>query len=266
MPSAIAALSQQIIRFDPRTVQARADWLARHFKIRKPPGDGPFPVVLMLHGCGGIRPFTDDMAEIAAGAGAVAIEIDSYAPRRITRMAALTTICTGARFRGRERAGDLYAAMHWVRRQPWADKNRIVAAGWSHGSWAIMDALALESGDEMRRATGLVDLPREPLEGLSGALLVYPYMGAASLAGRRNWRMAPRSIAILAGRDHVVGVRVPRLAIDRQRARGAPIEVVMFPNATHAFEDGFAEDPRIRFDPELAAREHTLLCELIGAC
>jgi dienelactone hydrolase len=265
MPSAIETLSQQIVRLDPRTVEARGDWLAKHFKIRMPQGEGPFPVVVMFHGCGGIRPFTDDMAEIAAGAGAVAIEVDSYAPRRISRMAALTTVCTGTRFRGRERAGDLYAALNWVRRQPWADKNRIVAAGWSHGSWTIMDALAMESGDEMRRATNLDDLPREPLEGLSATLLVYPYMGAASLAGRRDWRMAPRSIAILAGRDHIVGVRVPRLAIERQRARGAPIEVVMFPTATHAFEDGLAEDPRIRFDPELVAREHALLCELVAA-
>jgi len=266
MRSTIETLSQQIIRFDPRTLRARGEWLAQHFKIRKPDGEGPFPVVLMLHGCGGIRPFTDDMAEVAASAGAAAIEIDSYAPRGISRMAALTTICTGARFRGRERAGDLYAALDWLRRQPWADPNRVVAAGWSHGSWAIMDALALGSGEEMRRATGLVDLPREPLEGLAATLLVYPYMGAASLAGRRDWRMAPRSIAILAGRDQIVGVRVPRLAIERQRARGAPIEVVTFPTATHAFEDGLAEDPRIRFDPELVAREHAMLCDLIGGC
>lgn len=250
----------------PPTLARRAAWLAPHLRIRKPKGDGPFPVVLMLHGCGGIRPFTDDMAEIAAREGAAAIEIDSYAPRKINRMTALATVCTGARLHGRERAGDLYAALHWVREQPWADSKRVVAAGWSHGSWTIMDGLAMRSGAEMRRATGIIDLPDEPLEGLSAALLTYPYSGAASYAGRRNWRMAPRSIAILAGRDHVVGVRVPRMAIERQRARGAPIEIVHFPNATHAFEDGFAEDPRIRFDPELVAREHALLCDLIGGC
>jgi dienelactone hydrolase len=264
MPSTIATLSQQIVRTDPRTVRSRGEWLARHFKIRKPAGPGPFPVVVMLHGCGGIRPFTDDMAVIAAEAGAAAIEVDSYAPRRISRMAALTTVCTGARFRGRERAGDLYATMAWARAQPWASRDRIIAAGWSHGAWTIMDALALERGGEMRRATGLVDLTEEPLEGLAGALLVYPYAGAASLAGRRNWRINPRSVAILAGRDHIVGVRAPRQALERQRARGADIEIVSFGEATHAFEDGLAEDPRVRFDPELAAREHALLCDLIA--
>jgi len=264
MPPSMPPLSQPILRFDPRTLHARSEWLAKHFKIRRPHGQGPFPVVLMLHGCGGIRPFTDDLAQIAAAAGAAAIEIDSYAPRAISRMAAFATICTGARFRGRERAGDLYAALYWARRQKWADPERIIAAGWSHGAWTIMDGLALESGAEMRRATGLIDLPSEPLDGLSATLLVYPYMGAASLAGRRDWRISPRSIAILAGRDHIVGVRVPRLAIENQRARGAPIEIVSFATATHAFEDAFAEDPRVRFDAEFFAREQALLCELIA--
>ena len=264
----MAALDPRALSFssDPRTLDARAQWLAPHLRVRKPKGDGRFPVVLMLHGCGGIRPFTDDMAEIVARQGAAAVEVDSYKPRRISRMAALATVCTGARLRGRERAGDLYAALHWACAQSWADPKRIVAAGWSHGSWTIMDGLALRSGEEMRRATGLVDLPEEPLAGLAGAFLVYPYAGAASFAGRRNWRLAPQAIAIVAGRDHVVGVQAPRAALERQRARGAPIDIVHFPNATHAFEDGFAEDPRIRHDPELVAREHALLCELIGRC
>ena len=164
----------------PPTLSRRAEWLAPHFHIRKPKGDGPFPVVLMLHGCGGIRPFTDDMAEVAAREGAAAVEIDSYAPRKINRMTALATVCTGARLHGRERAGDLYAAVHWLRNQSWADSKRVIAAGWSHGSWTIMDGLALHSGAEMRRATGIIDLPDEPLEGLSGVLLTYPYSGAAS--------------------------------------------------------------------------------------
>jgi dienelactone hydrolase len=118
----------------------------------------------------------------------------------------------------------------------------------------------------MRRATGIVDLPPEPLDGLAGVFLVYPYAGAASFAGRRDWRLAPRCTAIVAGRDHVVGAQAPRAALERQHARGAPIRIVHFEHATHAFEDKFAEDPRVRFDPELVAREHALLRELIGSC
>ena len=235
-------------------------------KVSRPAGDGPFPTVLMLHGCGGHRPFQDDAAEQVVRAGAAAVQIDSFAPRRISRVAAIATVCTGAQLRGRERAADLYAAFAWAKAQSWVDKKRVLAAGWSHGAWTIIDSLALRAGEEMRRATGIEDLPAEPLEGLAGAFIVYPYAGVASLAGRRDWRIAPRSVAILAGRDHIVGVATPRAALERQRARGAPLEIVHFPTATHAFEDAEAEDPRIRHDPELAARAYGMLCALVASC
>jgi dienelactone hydrolase len=164
---------------------------------------------------------------------------------------------------GRERAGDLYAAISWARTQSWADPERIVAMGWSHGGWTIMDALALRSGAEMARATGIDDLPAEPLEGLAGTLIVYPYASVGSYAGRRDWRLAPRSIAVLCGRDYIVGT--PRGPLERQRARGAPIDIHFFEDATHAFEDEFAEDPRVRYNPAATQREYALLRNMIAS-
>lgn len=244
------------------TVQQRVARLAPHFTVTRPENATRAPVVIMLHGCGGPRPFQDEMARIAADAGAAVLQVDSYAPRRISRIAAFATVCTGAQLQGRERAGDLYAAMAWARAQSWADPERIVAMGWSHGGWTIMDALALRSGAEMARATGLEDLPAEPLEGLAGALIVYPYASVGTYAGRRDWRLAPRSIAVLCGRDYIVGT--PRGPLERQRARGAPIDIHFFEDATHAFEDEFAEDPRVRYNPAATQREYALLRELIS--
>lgn len=245
-----------------------AQWskqLAAHFTVRRPESERRVPALLMLHGCGGPRQFLNDIADVAIAAGAAAITINSYAPRRITRLAALATVCTGARLQGRERAGDLFAAMHWARAQDWIDPKRIVAAGWSHGAWTIMDALALRPGAEMARATGLSELPPEPLQGLAGAFLAYPYAGVGSYAGRRAWRLSPRTTAIVCGRDYIVGTQTPRAALERLRARGAPIEIAYFADATHAFEDPLATDPRVRFNPAATAREHELLCDLIAA-
>ncbi len=246
------------------TVEQRIARLEPHFTVRHP-DDAPVrtPVMIMLHGCGGPRPFIDDMAEAAANAGATAVVVDSFAPRRISRIAAFATVCTGARLQGRERAGDLYATLAWARAQPWADPNRIGVIGWSHGGWTIMDALALRSGEEMRRATGLENLSAEPLEGLAGTMLVYPYAGVGTYTGRRDWRMAPRSTAIIAERDYIVGSS--RAALERQRARGAPMDILLFENATHAFEDQHAEDPRVRYSPAATARERDLLREMIEA-
>ena len=244
------------------TLQDRVELLAPHFSVTRPEGDGPFPVLIMLHGCGGPRPFLDHTAEAAMRAGAAVINVDSYRPRRISRVSALATVCTGARLQGRERAGDLYAAMAWARQQSWADHSRLSAIGWSHGAWTIMDALALRSGAEMQRATGLEDLPEEPLEGLSAALIVYPYTGIGSFAGRRDWRLAPRSTAIIAQHDYIVGQT--RGALERQRLRSPSLDLVLFEGATHAFEDPQASDPRVRYNPAATAREHGMIRDMIA--
>ena len=246
------------------TVDQRIARLQPHYIVRHPEHtNAKTPVVIMLHGCGGPRPFIEDMADAAAAAGATAVVVDSFAPRRISRVQAFATVCTGARLQGRERAGDLYATIAWARRQPWADSNRISVVGWSHGGWTIMDALALRTGEEMRRATGLEDLEGEPLEGLAATMIVYPYTGVGTYTGHRDWRITPRSTAIIAQRDYIVGSS--RAALERQRARGAPMEIVLFENATHAFEDEHAEDPRVRYNPAAIACECDLLREMIEA-
>jgi dienelactone hydrolase len=245
------------------TLAQRVARLESHFAITRPEGDGPFPVLFMLHGCGGPRPFLHDMARVAADAGAAVVNIDSYAPRGIGRVAAIATVCTGMRLHGRQRAGDLFAAMAWARTQAWADDQRFAAIGWSHGGWTIMDALALRAGAEMQRATGLHDITDEPLEGLAATLIVYPYAGVGTTAGRRGWRLAPRTTAIVAERDYIVGDS--RAALQRQRALGTPLEFVVFENTTHAFEDNEALDPRQRFNPEATAREHDMLRAMIAS-
>jgi dienelactone hydrolase len=246
------------------TVEQRITRLEPHYTIRQPENaTARTPVVIMLHGCGGPRPFIDEMADAAAAAGATAIVVDSFAPRRISRVQAFATVCTGARLQGRERAGDLYATIAYARAQPWADPDRISVIGWSHGGWTIMDALALRSGEEMRRATGLENLSAEPLEGLAATMIVYPYTGVGTYTGQRDWRIAPRSTAIIAQRDYIVGSS--RSALERQRARGTPMDILIFENATHAFEDDAAEDPRVRYNPAATARERDLLRDMISA-
>lgn len=247
-----------------QTLADRITMLEPAMSVTKPDGPGPYPTVMMLHGCGGRRPFHDDIAQMLARHGAAAVVVDSFAPRRISRIQAYSTVCTGARLQGRERAGDLYAAVIWARRQPWANPNQIIVAGWSHGGWTIIDALALRAGAEMTRATGISDLPAEPLEGVSGALMAYPYAGFATLTGRRAWRIAPQSVAILAGRDYIVGWKTPRDSLERQRAHGAPIDIVFFENSTHAFEDQEARDFRVAYDPEATAREYDILRDLVA--
>jgi len=239
------------------SLDERIKALAPHWDVVKPAGDGPFPLVVQLHGCGGKKAFQQTWAEVAAGAGIAALVIDSHAPRSISQMAAYATVCTGMRLPGRERAGDLFAALAWARRQSWIDPQRLIAAGWSHGGWTISDALSLRDRAEAARATRIGDLDEEPLAGLVGAFLVYPYLGIGVLRGRA-WRVKPRTLAIICGKDAIAGGPAAHRALAFVAAGGVPVEIIPFDAATHAFDEPDARDLRVRYAPALVRRAHDL--------
>ncbi|MFZ4606693.1 MAG: dienelactone hydrolase family protein [Caulobacter sp.] len=184
-------------------------------------------------------------------AGVAVVIVDSLRPRNMSRLDGSLLVCTGTTLRGAQRAGDLYAMLDWLKRQPWADANRVMAAGWSHGGWTIMDAFA--QGDGAARMTGLVDADPALLKAVKGTFLVYPYASFPSLTSARSWSAKPKVFAVLGGRDQVVGTAGPLKALNRLRADGLPVDVLTFPDATHAFDDDDANDPRTRYRPDLRA-------------
>ncbi len=246
-------------------LEARVEKLAVGIDVVRPDGDGPFPVVIQLHGCGGRKPLQDRWAGVVRDAGWAAVIVDSYAHRNISDTQAYATVCTGLRLRGAERAGDLFGAMEWVRRQAWADAERIVATGWSHGGWTALDAMAMEPGAEAERLTGLTGLVEEPLAGLVGAFLMYPFASLPSIARLRGLRVDAAPLAIVGGRDVIVGGRGLGAALRRMKTPGAPVEVVLFDKATHAFDEVEATDLRVRYDAGLTRRAEALLQDYLRA-
>lgn len=245
------------------TFEHRIASLAPHMETVRPAGAGPFPAVLQFHGCGGVKPIQHAYARAANAAGWAAVIVDSYAHRGIGPTRAKATVCTGLRLWGRERAGDLYAAIEWTRRQPWADETRLALAGWSHGGWTVLDALAM-SPAQAARATGLSGLPDDLTPGVRAVFLVYPYCGVGS-APPRAWPIAPKAAAIVAGRDFIVGAHQPMRALQRLKQKGADIDVHYFGRATHAFDEAGARDLRVRYDRALTARAEALYQEVLRA-
>ena len=226
----------------PGDLAAHAAWLAPHLQVVRPPGPGPFPVVVQMHGCGGVQPMQSRYAEAACAAGVAAVVVDSLAPRGISRTEAQLTVCTGLRLRGAERAHDLLAVLAWLDGEAWADTGRLAAAGWSHGGWSVMEALAAPDAQDPR------------LAALSLVILVYPYAGPLARSARHGWGPhRPQVRACLAGRDAVVGRVSPLRALERLKADGLDVEVLTLPDATHCFDDECARDPRTRYRPDLAA-------------
>ncbi len=140
-----------------------------------------------------------------------------------------------------------------------------MAAGWSHGGWTVLDALALAPGVEAEASTRLAGLPEEPLAGLVGAFVLYPYVGVASIARQRGLRYDASPVALVAGRDMTVGGRSVQRALARMPTPGAPVRIEWLDAATHAFDEPDAHDLRVRFDAALTAKAQGMLAEYLAA-
>jgi dienelactone hydrolase len=246
------------------TVQQRIDALLVGSELYMPEGEGPFPVVLQFHGCGGMKNLQARWAETARAAGWAVLVVDSYGHRRIDRFEAYATVCTGLQLWGRERAGDLFAMLEWTRKQEWADPSRIVAAGWSHGGWTVLDAMALHPGAEAEKVTRLSGLRDEPLEGLVGAFILYPWQGFGALAPSRGLRIDVPVQAIVGTGDSVVGGRYVARTLSAMKTPRLPINVEVCEGATHAFDEIEAQDWRVKYSPELTARAHGMYTEFLS--
>ena len=202
-------------------------------------GAPPFPVVLQFHGCAGVRePFQHQWVEIANRTGFAAVIVDSMAPRDISREAAVETVCTGKKLLGQERAGDVLAAIKTAEEDPRLNADRIVIAAWSHGAWSAMDYLTM---DMRQMWPAGVTHEEISVPDIHGAILFYPYCGAGTLSRFRPWTQSPPVLAFIAGQDAMVDAKICIGFFEKQHRRGDSIDLVVYPDAQHVFDDPFLE-------------------------
>ena len=224
-------------------------WAALKSGVRVVGPEGRRPMVLMFHGCGGLGVHLDNYAAAATAQGVRVAIVDSYAPRGWSTRFGKTFVCTGAAFRGAERAGDVLASAHGAVADLGADPRALVLAGWSHGGWAIMDLMTMpliEPGE-----AGLSDPSPAALEGVKALFLAYPYGGLTALSRDQDWVRQPRTLAVLAELDRVTHPRDAQRIYDRMLASGCELEVWRAA-ARHAFDEAGTEMSWLRLDRELA--------------
>mgnify|MGYP002778918130 FL=1 len=244
-----------------RTLASRWAALKPHLAVHGPEGSDR-PAVLLFHGCGGLRPHLPRYARAATDAGWTAYVVDSYAPRGWSRPFALSTVCTGLTLWGRERAGDVLAATWGLVREERVAPGRLALAGWSHGGWALMDLMTMpltRPGE-----AGLADPTPEPLAGVRGLFLAYPYGGFGALSRRRPWLRAPKVQGVLCLRDHVTSPADSRRVFEAPTRAGAMVTLDEV-DASHSYDEGLTL-LHIRNDDTLATenlgRFRRLLTEL----
>jgi len=141
-------------------------------RLTKPEGIGPFPAVVMLHGCGGIQSREDVWVKRLVNWGYVTLQVDSFGPR------GHTNICSSVRIiPPKTRAQDGHDARSYLGGLPFVDRNRIAVMGWSHGGWTTLHTISKKIRIQKRRdsfqaAVAFYPYCDIPLEDLDTPLLI----------------------------------------------------------------------------------------------
>ena len=118
--------------------------------LQVPPGKGPFPVVILLHGCGGLGNRMPTWTERLIGWGYATLILDSFGARHVTSVCApaYQPLVTNL-----DRAGDVMNAAAWLQGVPGIDGKRVGVVGFSHGGGT---AVAVTRDEVQRSGPGLI--------------------------------------------------------------------------------------------------------------
>jgi dienelactone hydrolase len=196
-----------------------------HAQLYKPDGNGPFPVVIALHGCGGlagrseqVAPRYRDWAEQLVNRGRAVLLPDSYGSRELGPQCRLKERQVRAR---RERVADIMAARQWLVQQPWAAHDRISLLGWANGANALLWAVRPQLSSRIA----------EP--DFRSAIAFYPDCRVSSGLG---WSARVPTLLLIGAKDDVSSPPACRQMIDGARGRSALARIVVYPGAYHDFD------------------------------
>ncbi len=186
-----------------------------------PSGSGPFPAIILTHGCSGVTAGETGWATTLTRAGIAAFVVDSFGDRNIRE------ICTG-----RERINiasvltDVYRALELLGTHPRIDPSRIGIMGMSFGGRTAV--WTSQTRFQERYGTGR--------HRFAAYLAFYPVSCYITLADEVKVSGGP--IRIFIGReDDWTPVGQCRQYVDRLRRMGTDVTLFEYPGAYHAFDN-----------------------------
>jgi len=196
-----------------------------HAQLYKPDGGGPFPVVVALHGCGGlaghaepVQPRYRDWAEQLLKEGNAVLLPDSYGSRELGPQCRVKERRVLAR---RERVADIMAAKAWLVQQPWAARNRISLLGWANGASALLWAIRPQQSS------------RNVEPDFRSAIAFYPDCRLSSGLG---WSARVPTLLLIGAKDDISSPPACRQMVDGAYGRSALARLVVYPDAYHDFD------------------------------
>jgi dienelactone hydrolase len=209
----------------PSQVDIPAASLTLHAQLYKPDGDGPFPTVIALHGCGGLSGDSQpvparyrDWAQQLLKTGHAVLLPDSYGSRELGPQCRVNESRVHAR---RERVADIKASRLWLLQQPWAAHDRISLIGWANGASAVLWAVRPQL---LSRGTG---------PDFRSAIAFYPDCRLSSGLG---WSTRVPTLLLIGANDDVSSPQSCRQMVEGARGRSAFTQIVVYPAAPHDFD------------------------------
>jgi len=178
------------------------------YRIFKPAGTSPAPILLFVSGCSGFVKFGDadfyaEQAEAMRAAGYFVVYVDYIGKRGLQN-------CGGGRIDHATVAKDMIAALAWAKTQPGVDASRAYSIGWSFGGGGTIAALN----------AGIA---------LNKAVMIYP-----ACRGAKGWSKPVPTLALMGGADTVAP---PALCDEVFRSAPAgSLRTITYTDAYHGFD------------------------------
>ncbi len=225
------AAAQELVHFPARDADltgGKATDLTAY--LYRPAGPGPFPAVVMHHGCGGMygrtgapSPHTTAWARHFTERGYIALAVDSFTSRGYAEMC--TRPAPQPVRMGLERPRDGAGALRYLQSRPDVIADRIADIGWSHGGGTVLFAAS-------RLAASL----RGQVAGPDFRTMIAFYPPCAlPLANERYAVSLP--VLILIGEVDDWTPAPPCVALaDHLKRKGEPVDLVLYADAHHGFD------------------------------
>jgi len=225
LPVAPVAAAEELVRFEGgpslldliRQRQARehgetpAAAEAIDGYLSRPDGDGPFPAIVYLHGCGGLsKPTRHRIADLMTGWGYVTLAVDSFTSRGIGHS------CNQDMPR---RQGDALGALRYLSGLGFVDPDRIALVGASQGGGIGLQVAS----------TGAVNGAGQPT--VRAVVAYYPPCRVAAE------QLRIPALVLIGDADDWTPASDCERWMQRRAGQGAPVKLVVYPRAYHSFDN-----------------------------
>lgn len=209
------SFASEFIKFEA-TKSYKSKKVALRGELFKPEGTGPFPTVVLMHGCGGwqnaVRTALSSYAELLVENGFAVLNLDSFGPRRNSggQVCASFNKLREAR---EYRTADAFDAMQYLKSQSFVDSENIFLMGQSNGGSVAINVAS--SNIEKARFRAVVAF--------------YPWCGAF---GGKNVDLGSPLMVLGGAKDDWV----PPQFCSEVVSSGKKLEVTIYPDAPHSFD------------------------------